>query len=228
VAIHGLNGDAYTTWEHENGTLWLRDLLPDTLPGSRVYTYGYPSGVFWSNSVAGLRDFSQHLLECLANISIGKRRPIILVCHSLGGIVCKQVRRPTLTFGMTLTCCKALVLAHRDDSRYGDLLSSITSIVFFGTPHRGSKLADVGGVVGEAVRMIIDRSVRTDLLTALQSNSPALEELTKSCQDRLSNVDILTFYETEFMAGLSQLVRSFPDYASYGLLSDSIPFTDCR
>ncbi|KAF1924628.1 uncharacterized protein M421DRAFT_36145, partial [Didymella exigua CBS 183.55] len=41
VAIHGLNGDAYTTWQHENGTLWLRDLLPNDLPGSRVFTYGY-------------------------------------------------------------------------------------------------------------------------------------------------------------------------------------------
>ena len=23
VAIYGLNGDAYITWQHENGTLWL-------------------------------------------------------------------------------------------------------------------------------------------------------------------------------------------------------------
>ena len=25
VAVHGLQGDAYKTWEYENGTLWLRD-----------------------------------------------------------------------------------------------------------------------------------------------------------------------------------------------------------
>ncbi|KAF2832663.1 hypothetical protein CC86DRAFT_271853, partial [Ophiobolus disseminans] len=52
VAIHGLNGHAYKTWQHENETLWLQDLLPDVLPGSRIYTYGYSSQVLWNDSVA--------------------------------------------------------------------------------------------------------------------------------------------------------------------------------
>ena len=65
VAIHGLNGDAYTTWEHENGTLWLRDLLPNSIPGSRIFTYGYPSQVFVSNSIARVRDYSLRLLSSL-------------------------------------------------------------------------------------------------------------------------------------------------------------------
>lgn len=98
VAIHGLNGDAYTTWQHENGTLWLRDLLPSALPGSRVFTYGYPSELFWSNSVAKLRDYSGNLLNSLKAVSEGKQRPIIFVCHSLGGIVCKQVGRSPVLY----------------------------------------------------------------------------------------------------------------------------------
>jgi hypothetical protein len=96
VAIHGLNGDAYTTWQHENGLFWLRDLLPSTLPGSRVFTYGYPSELFWSNSMATLRDYSRNLLNSLTAVSEGKQRPIIFVCHSLGGIVCKQVSSSTI------------------------------------------------------------------------------------------------------------------------------------
>ncbi|EAT88510.1 hypothetical protein SNOG_04750 [Parastagonospora nodorum SN15] len=52
VAIHGLNGDAYATWEHENGNLWLRDILPKVLPGSRIYTYSYQSEVVFSDSKA--------------------------------------------------------------------------------------------------------------------------------------------------------------------------------
>lgn len=91
VAIHGLNGNAYTTWQHENGNLWLRDLLPSDLPGSRVFTYGYPSELFFSNSVATLRDYSRQLLVYLKNVPGGRERPIIFICHSLGGIVCKQV-----------------------------------------------------------------------------------------------------------------------------------------
>jgi hypothetical protein len=97
VAIHGLNGDAYTTWQHENGVLWLRDLLPSSIPGSRVFTYGYPSELCWSNSVATLRDYSRNLLSSLNAVSEAKQRPIIFVCHSLGGIVCKQVRNPTIS-----------------------------------------------------------------------------------------------------------------------------------
>lgn len=65
VAVHGLNGDAETTWTHPNGTFWLRDLLPDLLPGCGVFTYGYPSKIFLNHSLAGVKDFSRHLLDRL-------------------------------------------------------------------------------------------------------------------------------------------------------------------
>lgn len=65
VAVHGLNGDAYSTWRHKSdGTLWLADLLPGSLPGSRIYTYGYPSKVF-SQSVARVQEFARDLLVSL-------------------------------------------------------------------------------------------------------------------------------------------------------------------
>ena len=41
VAIHGLNGHREGTWTADNGTLWLRDLLPLDLPTARILTYGY-------------------------------------------------------------------------------------------------------------------------------------------------------------------------------------------
>lgn len=42
VAIHGLNGDAVDTWTHkETGVMWLKDLLPESLPNIRIMTYGY-------------------------------------------------------------------------------------------------------------------------------------------------------------------------------------------
>ncbi|KAL6160786.1 hypothetical protein ACJQWK_02202 [Exserohilum turcicum] len=198
VAIHGLNGNAYTTWEHENGTLWLRDLLQRDLPGSRIYTYGYPSELFWSHSVAKLRDYSGNLLSSLAAVPERRQRPIIFVCHSLGGIVCKQ----------------ALVLAHENDHLYGDTISAFSAIVFFGTPHRGSAVADVGKMIGRVVNMCmraslitgISGSIRDDLLTILESNSQALNDLAVSSRNRLRNLEIVTFYETEMMPGLSELI----------------------
>ena len=90
VAIHGLNGDAYTTWEHENGTLWLRDLLPNRIPGSRIFTYGYPSQVFVSNSIARVRDYSLRLLSSLNSArdeDVSNNKRYKEVWSSIGDIV---------------------------------------------------------------------------------------------------------------------------------------------
>lgn len=64
VAVHGLNGDAYETWMHENGSFWLRDFLPGNYPGPRIFTFGYPSEIF-TRSTGKLPDFARSLLEGL-------------------------------------------------------------------------------------------------------------------------------------------------------------------
>jgi ankyrin repeat domain-containing protein 50 len=68
IAVHGLNGDAYKTWTHENGVLWLRDLLPGLLPGCQVFTYGYPSQVAFSTSFARVQDYARQLLSSLRDV----------------------------------------------------------------------------------------------------------------------------------------------------------------
>lgn len=68
IALHGLNGDACTTWTHANGTMWIRDILPKYIPGCRVYTYGYAAKVLLSQSFATLPDFSRGLLDAVRNI----------------------------------------------------------------------------------------------------------------------------------------------------------------
>jgi hypothetical protein len=63
IALHGLNGDAYDTWTHQNGKLWLRDFLAQQLPGSRVFTFGYPSEVAFTLATGQLGEFARSLLE---------------------------------------------------------------------------------------------------------------------------------------------------------------------
>jgi hypothetical protein len=65
VAIHGITGDAFKTWTHENGTNWLRDFLPNAFPGARVFSFGYPAEVFWSRSDGDIDSFARSLLEGL-------------------------------------------------------------------------------------------------------------------------------------------------------------------
>lgn len=63
VAVHGLGGDAYKSWTHGNGKLWLRDLLPEDLPSARVFTYGYNSAFVFSRETSTLREYARALLE---------------------------------------------------------------------------------------------------------------------------------------------------------------------
>ena len=98
VAIHGLNGHFEKTWTTE-GTdgarvNWLRDLLPKKLPNTRILAFSYNYLVQSGNSTAGILDFATQLLEEILTVRktpAEKARPIVFVCHSLGGIVCKQV-----------------------------------------------------------------------------------------------------------------------------------------
>jgi hypothetical protein len=62
VAVHGLNGKYLRTWEHQGGYCWLRDSLPTDLPGSRIFSFGYPSEVAFSRSAAGVSEFATQLL----------------------------------------------------------------------------------------------------------------------------------------------------------------------
>jgi hypothetical protein len=104
VAVHGLQGDSYQTWTHENGTMWLESILPDKIPYARIMTFGYNSRIAFSSSAAQLEDKSIELINRLSmkrsSVENGSTRPIVFVCHSLGGILVK----------------KALILAHERSS----------------------------------------------------------------------------------------------------------------
>jgi hypothetical protein len=111
---------AEKTWTSEKTQkLWLRDFLPAQLPSARIFIFGYNSNVAFETSSAGLSEHAGNLLNlvslerkvCKALISRLRRsvvcdffwifetdisqdtphRPLIFICHSLGGIVVKEV-----------------------------------------------------------------------------------------------------------------------------------------
>jgi hypothetical protein len=89
VAVHGLNG------HYQDGEVnWLRDFLPKQMPNARIMSYSYNSAVGFSKAAAGIKIFAEQLLEDLMARRVTqheRERPIIFICHSLGGIVFKQV-----------------------------------------------------------------------------------------------------------------------------------------
>jgi hypothetical protein len=80
VAIHGLNGHALNTFTHPTTrVLWLRDLLPDALPNSRIMTFGYNAKFKNFTVLQDLRCIAKKLLSELVDVRKGKE-----VCFLLG------------------------------------------------------------------------------------------------------------------------------------------------
>lgn len=97
VAVHGLNGHYKETWTegHTFGpkTMWLKDLLPEKLPGCRVMSFEYDASVI-GMSTTTVRDAARSLFEMLKDKRDDSKYdnlPIVFIGHSLGGIIIKQV-----------------------------------------------------------------------------------------------------------------------------------------
>ena len=108
-----------------------------------------------------------------------------------------------------------MVLAHEQDELYGGIFNATYAIVFLGTPHGGaSETTDVAKLVGHVINacLYVSRSggvagiARIDVRDTLSNDSDALKILATSFRNRLQNLRILTFYETEITPPLAQLV----------------------
>lgn len=194
VAVHGLQGDAYKTWEAEDGNLWLRDNLPEDVPQARILTFGYDSAVAFTPSVSTIEDIARSLLNRLSGMRSNTddkdshERPIVFICHSLGGVVLR----------------KALILAHAYSSneQFQDILNNTKAIAFFGAPHRGSSIASWGTMLAKLLKAAsCGTSTNSALVKDLQRNCRTLQEITDQSLDRLKDMKIYTYYETEKFNG---------------------------
>lgn len=93
MAVHGLGGHPVRTWQHaETRASWLQDFIPQDIENARVISYGYSSVVAFSKSTAGVDEFARDLLERLKAVRLDLTRPIIFICHSMGGLIVKKVK----------------------------------------------------------------------------------------------------------------------------------------
>ncbi|RAK99392.1 LipA and NB-ARC domain protein [Aspergillus ibericus CBS 121593] len=183
VAIHGLNGDPFDTWTHQDtGVMWLRDLLPEALPNIRITTFGFNARFKNFTAQQDLRSISLKLLTELADIRSAadeKIRPIVLVCHSLGGIVAK----------------KALLIGCSDEQE--KVQQAVYGILFLGTPHNGSNLAVMGKLMANIVSACSPLRPPRALIRDLQKDSEVLLEITEDFVKRRRTVHLVSFYELE-------------------------------
>jgi alpha-beta hydrolase superfamily lysophospholipase len=95
IAVHGLNprsssSHAADTWEKE-GHSWLKESLPKLTPNARIWMYSYNSTVVYGKDKSS---FVQKADEFLERIRVKRiedpKRPLVLIGHSLGGLLLEQ------------------------------------------------------------------------------------------------------------------------------------------
>jgi hypothetical protein len=166
VAVTGLAGHALGSWKAPRDTkVWLRDFLPKENPTARVLTYGYDTKILGSVSKSSIHDLGMAFLEALKVARSDdevKQRPMILIGHSLGGIVIKQ----------------ALVIARSGSGadpeteafHKWEVCRASYALVFFAVPNRGMRR--------EKALSILKR----------QPNQPLLESLVTDRDDEPSAI----------------------------------------
>lgn len=129
--LHGLGGDHKETWMHNESTGFWPTWLSEDFPVVGVYSLGYDAQkIFWPNSDSAnmpLNDRCSQIIDYLVSNEIQKK-PLIIVCHSLGGIIAKQI----------LKRC-----ADVTDEKWQLISKNTIGVIFLACPHDGAELATV-------------------------------------------------------------------------------------
>ncbi|KAL7913986.1 hypothetical protein GGI35DRAFT_475827 [Trichoderma velutinum] len=153
IALSGLGGHAFGSFKERGGThMWLRDSLPghltsetDNRPMARVMIYGYESAVAQSKNMQNLEDLATAFHSSLLALAAGPTtRPIILVGHSLGGLIIKQT---------LISLARSTI---PDDQK---LIRAVYGVIFFGTPHDGMDISSLIPMVGDGPNRFLIESI---------------------------------------------------------------------
>lgn len=127
VFVHGLNGDRFSTWRFSPEASW-PEWLAEDFPNANIFCAGYhakPLSDIVSGPGASLADVATMLADGLFSAK-SKSPCLVLLGHSLGGLVIKQMLRR---------------LADSAQPEAKELLERVKSVVFIATPHMGAQLA---------------------------------------------------------------------------------------
>jgi pimeloyl-ACP methyl ester carboxylesterase len=151
--------------------------LPAAGLAAAVHTVGFRAAATRIGFSMGIGERARSILSDLGRAGIGTDRPVVFLTHSMGGLIAKAM----------------LVESPR-------LLRQCRGIIFFGTPHAGSFLADALRGVGLGSRAVRDLRARSEELTTLHASFSAAAAA--------SGLQVLSFVEQGKELGIVQIVPS--------------------
>ncbi|XP_033221806.1 protein SERAC1 isoform X2 [Belonocnema kinseyi] len=167
--------------EHCRTQCWPKDWLPKDVPSVRVIGINYETNLsMWTPfcPIEGMRstikERSDEFIRKLNLAGVGKR-PVMWVCHSMGGLLAKKMLVDEWKNGDKHNICK-----------------NTRGIIFYSTPHRGSRIA----ALNQTTEMLIWPSVE---VKELREQSPELLNLHDNFLKMLDRfpMDVVSFSETK-------------------------------
>ncbi|GID90843.1 esterase/lipase family protein [Amorphoplanes digitatis] len=175
VFLHGLDGDARGSWTAGGPDMFWPRWLADDLETAAVWSVGYDArSSGWRGRSMSVADRSVNLLALLQNHDIGTR-PLILVAHSMGGLIAKEM----------------LLLAAEGRTEHAPFAAAARGVVFLSTPHNGSGLTRAVDALSHLYR-------GTPAVADLRRNGAYLRHLNDRYRDWVddSGVANLVFFES--------------------------------
>lgn len=125
VFVHGLFGDATSTWTCAAGSYWPRMLLSDhAFDDSDIYVAAYDTPYVGNRMT--IDEIVANLDNRLEADHVFDHRDVIFVAHSLGGLVVQR-----------------FLITHREYAK------QVSFIYFFSTPETGAQIANIGALFSQ-------------------------------------------------------------------------------
>ena len=188
-------------------------MLPVHMKRSRILTFSYNAAVTALFGKTSSDRIMQHAHTLVAELVADREledaveRPIIFICHSLGGIIVKRVSplrnsgAPSTTYSLPP---QALAYSASRTSKLVQHLHSIFvstyAVLFLGTPHTGSSKASLASTGRKMIDALVPSKIwdtEGQLLNALQEGSETLQNITDMFAPLMKNFRIYFFWEQE-------------------------------